>query len=168
MWLAVMSKPQREVAAVEALTARNVDAFTPMAKRYSRERIGTKRTRKLVEIPMFRGYLFVQSDTIPWQVFRACHETVRGVVSVAGLPVEIPAHQIEAVRALEATAQVERWGDEAVTLPEVGQLVEIVSGPFAGQTTRVDALTLGRVVALLDTLGGKVTAKIPTNMVKVA
>lgn len=165
-WFAIMSKPQREKAAVEALADFKVAAFTPMAKSWSRERIGSGRKRKLISVPMFRGYLFADVQSVPWQVLRACHETVRGVVSVGGKPIEIPAHQIEAVRSLEAEALP--LDDTSPASPLVGQTVEIISGPFTGRLTRVDAVRLGHIVALVDTLGGKVRARIPADMVKVA
>ena len=166
-WFAIVSKPQRELAAVEALTDLKVSAFTPVVSCWSsRDRIGSRRKRKLVTIPMFRGYLFIEANEVPWQSLRSCRETVRGIVAVSGLPVAIPAAQIEAVRALEAVGLP--MDDEAPSPIIAGQTVEIISGPFTGKLTRVDAITAGRVVALIDTLGGKVRARIPADMVRAA
>lgn len=156
-WYAIASKPQRELALVDALAdAGFPDAFTPVAYRWSRERRGTKRTRRAIPVPLFVGYTFANFDRIPWSVLRTNRELVRGVVSMNGMPIAIPAHQILSARAIEASAQPYHWAADtrAKLLPVPGQTVEIVAGPLTGTFTKVEAVTVSHVVALGNMLGG--------------
>lgn len=155
-WYAIASKPQREIAGADALSAAGYEAFTPVDYRRPGRKTLANVQRKPVPVPMFRGYLFAQFDRIPWTVLRSSKDTLRGVVSMNGLPIEIPAQQISAVRAISGTAQPYSLASDTLRakLPVPGQQVEIISGPFTGVLARVDHVTVGHIVALLDVLGG--------------
>lgn len=152
-WWAIMTVPQREFDAVGALADRGLEAFTPVERKWVRVRRGP-RPRAPRAYPMFRGYVFVASDRFPWGVLNADKHLLRGVVSCGGRPLQIPREQIDAVRRLSETVVPYCWAGDPHQALSVGVLVEIVEGPFAGQKTRIDAITMGRVTALIDLLGG--------------
>lgn len=170
-WFAIISRPQRELAAVDALGSYGIEAFCPVQYRWSRPRAGSKRKRSPIPCPMLRGYLFAAFGSpalIPWHILRAERETVRAVLALDGVPRALPPHQVEALRTLSETAQPYSWAVDthAAMLPVPGQLVEVVAGPFTGHVTRVDEITLSHAVALLDLLGGPRPVSIPVEHVR--
>lgn len=170
-WFAICTRPQRELAAVDALEAYGLDVFCPVQHRWSRPRLGSKRKRAPIPYPMLRGYIFAQFASamlIPWNVLRAERSTVRAVLALDGVPRALPAVQVEALRTLSETAQPYNWAVDThgAMLPVPGQMVEIVSGPYAGHVTRVDEVTLSRVKALLELLGGPRLVSLPVEHVR--
>jgi transcription antitermination factor NusG len=155
-WYAIASKPQREISGADALSAAGFEAFTPCVDRRPGRKTKANPTRKPESMPMMRGYLFANFNRIPWTVLRSCKDTLRGVLSMNGIPIEIPAQQISAVRSVSGTDQPYSLACDTLRakLPVVGQTVEIISGPFTGILARVDHVTVGHIVALLDVLGG--------------
>jgi transcription elongation factor/antiterminator RfaH len=93
-WYAVYCRSHHERQVERQLQARQVDCFLPLHQRLRRRRD----RKELATLPLFPGYVFVR--IAPEERKRAL--TIPGVVSfvtVGGLPVAVPAMEIDALRA---------------------------------------------------------------------
>jgi transcription antitermination factor NusG len=151
-WYAVMSTPQREFDAVSVLADYGYEVFTPIERKHLKRYKG-QRGNRVREYPMIRGYCFAQFDRIPWHLLRDERETIRGVVSSGYTPTPIPEDQIEAVKELSNVLVPYTNAVDTHRALRSGQVVEIVAGPFAGHITRLEHITLGKAMALIDMLG---------------
>ena len=122
-WYAIQTRSWCEKRVRDQLTAKAILPFLPLWQKRSRwaDRV------KLIELPLFRGYLF------GYFTFQQKFEVLATVgvtrlVSFNGKPVPIPEEQIEAVRTL-VTRQL-RY-DPHPYLVE-GMQVRITHGPLAG------------------------------------
>ena len=121
MWFAARTKARHETTAVRYLQARGVDVFLPV---YKSRRQWSDRV-KVVELPLFVGYFFVQIEDgrfIP--VLEA--PGVVDIVGFAGAPAPIPEAEVKAVRRLVAS------GLPASPHPylKTGDRVRIKGGPL--------------------------------------
>jgi len=94
-WYAVTTRSQHERLVAKQLESQGITTLLPVIKEIHR----WSDRRKIVEVPMFRGYLFVQCCMSP--VFRRAILFARGVgnfVTMQGNPVPIPDLQIESIR----------------------------------------------------------------------
>ena len=119
-WLALKVRVRSENAAVAALLDRGFHPFAPSVRRRRRfcDRI------KLVESPVFPGYVFCQCA--PRNKAKLLDSTVvKYIVSFGGKPAEVPGGQIESVRT------VLHAGGDAVPYFSKGTRVRITHGPLA-------------------------------------
>jgi transcription antitermination factor NusG len=151
-WYALMTVPQREFDAVAVMADFGFEAFTPTEQKHLKRYKG-QRGNRVKSYPMIRGYCFAWFDRIPWHILRDERETIRGVVSSGITPTPIPDDQIAAVRQLSTVVVPYRNAVDTHRALRSGQVVEIVSGPFAGHVTRLEHITLGKAMALIDMLG---------------
>ena len=96
-WFAVSTRSQHEKFVAGQLECQGVTAFLPTVTEIHR----WSDRRKLVEQPLFRGYLFVRGSLTP--AFRRTVLVARGVVSfitMQGEPVPVPDEQIEVIQRL--------------------------------------------------------------------
>jgi transcription antitermination factor NusG len=95
-WFAVHVKSRHEFVVVHELGEKNIEAFLPSAKKISQ----WKDRRKLVEHPLFPGYVFVRVPSHP-TAFLAVLKT-RGVVAFIalepGLPTPIAPEEIRSLK----------------------------------------------------------------------
>lgn len=168
-WYALASRPQREIAAVDALAAYGFAAFTPQHFRIARPRKGSKRKPAPIPVPMFRGYLFAQFEAVPWAVIRAEKRTIRAVLSVDYRPVEIPGDLIAAVQALSlaSAAYLASVDTHKALAPLPGQPVEVIDGPLVGLKGTVTRSTINRVRILMNMIGAR-EVDVPIEHVAVA
>jgi transcription antitermination factor NusG len=122
-WYAIQTRSWYEKRVRDQLTSKAISTFLPLWQKRSR---WTDRV-KLIELPLFRGYLF------GYFTFQQKAEvlTTMGVtrlVSFNGEPVPIPEEQIEAIRTL-VTHQLHY--DPHPYLVE-GMRVRVTYGPLAG------------------------------------
>lgn len=121
-WYAVYCRSRHEKQVERQLQARQVDCFLPM-----HERLRRRRNRKeLATQPLFPGYVFVR--LAPEERRRAL--TVPGVVSfvtAGGLPVPVPAMEIESLR----SCVERRINMEPYPFLTKGRRVRITQGVFA-------------------------------------
>jgi transcriptional antiterminator NusG len=124
-WFAVRTRPRHEKVAKNHLDTSGIETFLPLSPQL---RFWSDR-RKIVEFPLFPGYLFVRTQ---WstharvRVFQA--QGVLGFVGSQNEATPIPAHQIDAVRAL-LRAHVDCHPHEYLT---VGQRVRVKDGALQG------------------------------------
>jgi transcription antitermination factor NusG len=151
-WFAARTLPYRESSAQFNLSRLGFRAFCPRVRRTIRH------ARKLRNVlaPLFPGYVFVILD-----LSRDRWRSVNGTIGVASLimgaeqPTPVPRGVVEAlIAARESSGTVCLNQDLAV-----GQMVRILSGPFAQALCRLEQLDdRGRVCVLLEIMGGQVAA----------
>jgi transcriptional antiterminator RfaH len=124
-WYVVLTKPKQEERAEEHLRAQGGEVFLP---RIQLEKMRKGKRVELIE-PLFPGYLFVNVE--------GCEQLVGSVRSTRGVrqllkfglePLEIKQPLIEDLRT-RCYGQIED-STEKQTIFEVGQEVEVTSGPF--------------------------------------
>jgi transcription antitermination factor NusG len=120
-WLALKVGARSEKAAMAALIDRGFHPFVPSVQRRRRFCDRTK----LVESPVFPGYVFCQCA--PRNKAKLLDSAiVKYIVSFGGKPAEVPGHEIESVRT------VLHAGGDAFPYFAKGTRVRIKHGPLAG------------------------------------
>jgi transcriptional antiterminator RfaH len=151
-WYVVQTHPRREAGVVLQLEAQHFRAFLPRMTRTVRH----ARKLRLVEAPVFPGYLFVSLD-----LGRDRWRSVNGTFGAVGLimgdefPSATPRGVVESLLAYADARGSCRFDRDLVE----GQRVKVLVGPFAdaiGSLVRLDANE--RVRVLLDIMGGQVPA----------
>lgn len=124
-WFAVSTRSQHERFVVGQLECQGVAAFLPTVTEIHR----WSDRRKIVEMPLFRGYLFVRGALTP--TFRRTVVMARGVVSfitMQGEPVPIPDEQIDSIQRLLR----HKIACQAHPFLKVGQRVRVRGGALDG------------------------------------
>ena len=122
-WFALRVKPNAEKAIAGALRRAGVEEYLPLVQR--RQKWSDR--WKLVEFPLFSGYVFCRTSfQCPYRVVST--PGVVGFVGFGGTPAAIPEWQIETVRRLIASGR-RLW---PMALLREGQRVAIQSGPLEG------------------------------------
>ena len=155
-WYLVQLKPNGYRLAERNLLCQGFACFQPMAR--ATERRGAQ--FRPVSRPLFPGYLFVAFDPAraPWRKINSTAGVAR-LLSLGNVPQEVPRGLIAELRArLDAGGHV-NLADNV----EVGDRVEIQSGPFAGFFGEVARLAPeARAHLLVDLMGrrAQVTAQL--------
>ncbi len=154
-WYALYTRPRHEKAVAEQLVRRQVETFLPVREVLSR----WKDRRKLVQLPLFPGYVFV----------RTALERKREVVSADGVvcmvgfhgtPAPIPDEQIEGVREICVTKLP---CDPYPYLTE-GREVRVIRGPLAGLSgILIRKKSKHRLVVSIDLLRQSVAVEIDAD-----
>ncbi|MBU8848996.1 MAG: UpxY family transcription antiterminator [Desulfobacterales bacterium] len=148
-WFALLTRSNFEQIVHTNIIKKNIEAFLPKTKRKSQR----KDRRLMIEVPLFRGYVFVKST------FEASYQLnilkTLGAVRLLGNqsgPVPVPRSQIESLKILTNA------GTDLITGTNIrikkGDPVIILEGPMAGvkgEFTRYKGK--GRVVIKIDALG---------------
>jgi len=122
-WYALYTRARHEKAVAEQLIKREMEAFLPVREVLSR----WKDRPKLVQLPLFPGYVFVRTSlTHKRQVVST--DGVVCMVSFQGTPAPIPDEELEAVREICLTKLP---CDPYPHLTE-GRWVRVIRGPLAG------------------------------------
>jgi transcription antitermination factor NusG len=127
-WYAVHTKSRHEYKASFVLAQKNITTFLPETEVWSKR----KDRKKKIFIPLFPGYLFIETLCLDNEIKLAVLKT-SGVVSILGKkensePIPVPDDKINAIRHLvETKAEV-----FAIKFPKVGEPARIIDGPFAG------------------------------------
>ena len=95
-WYAVYTRARHEKVVAEELWLRQIECFLPLQERLSR----WKDRRKLVQFPLFPGYLFVHTDMGARRLDVVKVPSVVRIIGFSGVPEPIPSTQIEAVKSL--------------------------------------------------------------------
>lgn len=123
-WYAVYVKPRHEFVAFGELQRKSVEAFLPSVKRISQ----WKDRKKLIEYPLFPGYVFVQVPSYPG-AFLSVLKT-RGVVSFIALePYKPTPAAPEEISSLKLIIESGNCIDIYPHLKE-GTRVRVTSGPL--------------------------------------
>lgn len=156
-WFLAQLKPGGLNKAREHLARQSFEAFMPSHDATIRRRS----TLQTVPKPLFPGYLFV--GVSPGQVLRPINAT-RGVSKLVSMdgknPVRVPQTLIAD---LQAQTKDGNWTPELERF-EIGQGVEIISGPFAGFRARISAVPeADRIYVLLDMIGRLTKISVPRH-----
>ena len=124
-WYAVQTRSRHERVVAAQLREQDVSTFLPMITRIQR----WSDRRKLVEFPLFSGYVFVHAAVSP-QIRRIVlfSRGVAGFVAMQGEPLPIPDEQIDNVKELLA----KNIRCAAHPFLKVGQRVRIRGGSLEG------------------------------------
>jgi transcription termination/antitermination protein NusG len=161
-WFALLTRSNFEQTVYTTIVKKKIEAFLPKIKKKS----SRKDRNLMLEIPLFPGYVFVQSS------FEACDQLkilkTTGAVRLLGNtsgPLPIPLIQIESLKILTSTSMDLITGDN-IRLRK-GDPVMIINGPMAGakgEFTRHKGR--GRVVIKIDVLGQYAGVEVDENNVE--
>lgn len=155
-WYLLQCKPRQDQRALENLQRQNYLCFQPVCHQ---ERL-VRGVRKIVEEPLFPGYLFIQLEAgSNWAPLRSTRGVAR-VVSFGGQPRPVADDLIARLRAREA-------GQSPRPLLLQGETVRIEHGPLAGLEA-IFLCTQGeqRVVLLMNLLQREQRVQLPLEMIR--
>lgn len=158
-WYAVHTRSRHEKYVHKQLVAASMESFLPLRE----ERRRWKDRWKLVEFPMFPGYLFIHANVSHLEAVWS----VKGVVQVLGdgweRPTPVPDAQIERVQALVYSGvQVEPY-----PYLEKGTRVRVFRGPLMGiEGFFIRRKNLDRIVIRVDLIGKAVCTEIDSRDVE--
>ena len=150
-WCALSVKSRHEFAVENELIAKGIEAFLPAFKKLRQ----WKDRKKLIDFPLFPGYLFIRAQSKPEELSAVIH--TRGVVSVisgeAGRPVPVPEAEINALKLLVGSgAQIDIYPHlkQGVRVRILRGLLQGVEGVIASKDGRFSLIVnieiLGRSV----------------------
>jgi len=123
-WYALQTRSRHEKVVAEELWQKKIECFLPLVERKSQ----WKDRKKLVQFPVFPGYLFVHADIRKNRLDILEVRSVVRLVGFANKPEPIPEHQIQAVREMVFNQM------EIDPYPYIsaGRRMRIVRGPLRG------------------------------------
>jgi transcription antitermination factor NusG len=157
-WFAVQVTPRHEKAVDTVLQYKNYGHFLPTCRtpRNWSDRV------KIIERPLFPGYVFVRSHSSCVGKVRSTPGVIR-IVSFGGSPCAVPDSQIEALQRLI-------WSNRdicSVPYLEIGQKVQIIAGPLLGITGIITQLkNRHRLVVSLDLIMRSVVVEVDKSEVE--
>jgi transcription antitermination factor NusG len=127
-WYAVHTKSRHEYKTNSGLAQKNLATFLPEIEVWSKR----KDRKKKIVIPLFPGYLFVETPLLDNETKLAILKTF-GVVRILGKkentePLPVPESKILALKRL-LDKKVEMF---TIQYPKAGEPARIIDGPFAG------------------------------------
>jgi transcription antitermination factor NusG len=158
-WYSVYTRPRHEKHVLQELSDKHIEAFLPTYK--VRRRWSDR--YKIVEEPLFKGYLFVNVE-----YDRRYRDTLRpygavAFVSFNGEPVIVPEVEIEAIRRL-VTCELPYSPHPYL---KVGRKVRVKFGPLKGcEGILVRKKNLARLVVSVNLLQQSVSAEIDADCVE--
>lgn len=158
-WYAVYTRPNMEKKIADTLAHKGLVVYCPLQKvmRQWSDR------RKVLEVPAFKGYVFVQiHDAIRWQVLATAG--VLNFVCHNGKPARIPLKEIETMRLFFEGLQ-SRIIDE--TDIRVHDVARVYSGVFMGLEGEVMDVQHRYAVLNIPTLGLSMQVKVDRENVEV-
>ena len=151
-WYVVYTKPKWEKKVAEQLQKRGIECYCPLITRIKQ----WSDRKKKVEVPLFNSYVFVQlAESDRNSVF----DTV-GVVRYLfwlGKPAIIRNDEIEVIKKWLNTSDAI---DVSVSSYQVGDSIQLESGPFSAQTATIQEMTNTHYVLVLESLGCVLKMKI--------
>jgi transcription antitermination factor NusG len=127
-WYAVHTRSRHEDRSHMLLTQKSIHSFLPKMEVWSKR----KDRRKRIMIPMFPGYLFVETAHLDNYIRLDILKTF-GIVKILGKscgsePIPVPDETIDAIRRIvESRVEVQQ-----LQYPKVGEPARIMDGPFKG------------------------------------
>ncbi len=146
-WYALHTRSRFENVVSEGLTRKSFEVFLPKIKVRSKR----KDRKKMIEVPLFPGYLFVKTNLDPREHLEIIRTigTVR-LIGAGDRPVSVPSDSMESLMIMVS-------GDQEIftgTLFEQGARIMVTGGPFAGVIgTFIRYKGHGRVLIYIGALG---------------
>jgi transcription antitermination factor NusG len=151
-WYVVYTKPKWEKKVAEQLQKRGIECYCPLIAQI---RQWSDRKKK-VEVPLFNSYVFVQlAESDRNSVF----DTV-GVVRYLfwlGKPAIVRDEEINVIKKWLNNADTI---DVAVASYQIGDSIQLESGPFSAQTATIQDMTNTHYVLVLESMGCVLKMKI--------
>jgi transcription antitermination factor NusG len=151
-WFAVQVTPRHEKKVDASFQQQNYDHFLPMC----RTRRNWSDRVKVIEQPLFPGYVFVRTRTC--SVGKIYHTPgIIRIVSFGGRPCSVPDIQIEALQRIIDSKR------DICSIPylAVGQKIQIVTGPLSGLTGIISHFkNCGRLIISVDLIMRSIAVEI--------
>ena len=158
-WMVLRTKSRHEHIVESCLQRKSIMAYLPKYKVTRR----WKDRRRIVELPLFPGYVFVQPSSDQYVDMRYIRGAC-GLVLVGNLPATMPEKDLEAVKIL-VNSGADLTIDANIV---VGQRVKVVGGPFAGaEGELVRVKSEERLVINAHLLGSSVSVEVDREMITV-
>ncbi len=151
-WYVVYTKPKWEKKVAEQLKNKGIACYCPLVMQV---RQWSDRKKK-VEVPLFNSYVFVQ---LPDKERNMVFQSV-GVVRYLfwlGKPAIVRDEEIETIKKWLDPAQA---NDVSLFSFQVGDAIQLESGPFSSQKATVQEVTNTHYVLVLESLGCVLKMKI--------
>lgn len=151
-WYAVYTRPNMEKKVTASLENRGIVVYCPLQKV---ERQWSDR-RKVLEVPAFKGYVFVNiHDAIRWQVLAT--NGVLNFVCHDGKPARIPQREIDEVRRFFQGIAGYTLSEADISLKD---LARVYSGPLMGLEGEVAEVQHRFAVLNIPSLGLSMQIKV--------
>lgn len=151
-WYAIWTRSRHEQVVRTQLDEKHVTNFLPTLTKWSRWRD----RRKQIEVPLFPGYVFARFVLSDRLAVLKCSGVV-SLVSVNGVPVPVPDHEIEGIRKLVASTLPY---DPCPTI-KTGTMVEVTHGPLKGVVGRLTRKgTQARLILAVNLIGQGVSVQV--------
>jgi len=158
-WMVLRTKSRHEHLVESCLQRKSIEAYLPRHKVTRR----WKDRRRVVELPLFPGYVFVQPSSDQYADMRYIRGAC-GLVLVGNQPATMPEKDLQAIKILVGS-------DAELTMEMnivVGQRVKVIEGPFAGaEGELVRAMSQERLVINAHLLGCSVSVEVDRDMITV-
>lgn len=155
--MVLRTKSRHEQLVESCLQRKSIRAYLPKHKVTRR----WKDRRRVVELPLFPGYVFVQPDSDQYADMRYIRGSC-GLVLVGNQPATMPERDMHAVKILVGSG-VDLKLDKSIV---IGQRVKVVAGPFAGaEGELVQVKSQERLVINAHLLGSSVSVEVDRGMV---
>lgn len=156
-WMVLRTKSRHEHLVESCLQRKSINAYLPKHKVTRR----WKDRKRVVELPLFPGYVFVQPNSDQFADMRYIRGSC-GLVLVGNQPATMPEKDLQAVKILVGSGADLKLDKSIV----VGQRVKVVSGPFAGaEGELVQLKSQERLVINAHLLGSSVSVEVDRCMV---
>jgi len=156
-WMVLRTKSRHEHLVESCLQRKSINAYLPKHKVTRR----WKDRKRVVELPLFPGYVFVQPNSDQFADMRYIRGSC-GLVLVGNQPATMPEKDLQAVKILVGSGADLKLDKNIV----VGQRVKVVSGPFAGaEGELVQVKSQERLVINAHLLGSSVSVEVDRCMV---
>ncbi|PJN94454.1 hypothetical protein CNY89_14395, partial [Amaricoccus sp. HAR-UPW-R2A-40] len=144
------------------LRRREVVAWAPCLTKWVRAEVYRRTAKRVVRRPLLPGYVFVKlAEASAWQVIRGV-SGVLGLVCLCGRPWPLRPADISRVRHASSRMRA-REQDRAMPTNrafEVGDMVEVLTGPFEAMSLRVYEITKGEARGLVSIFGRETEVQI--------
>ena len=151
-WYVVYTKPKWEKKVAEQLQKIGIECYCPLV---TQMRQWSDRKKK-VEVPLFNSYVFVQLAEGDRNAVFECVGVVRYLFWL-GKPAIVRNDEIEVIKKWLNTSDTI---DVAVSSYQVGDSIQLESGPFSAQTATIQEMTNTHYVLVLESLGCVLKMKI--------
>jgi len=164
-WYAVHTRSRHEKKVSDMLSGKVAESFLPLVEVQSRRRD----RRKFYMKALIPGYIFIRdmlSSELHIEVLRTpgVVKVLKQKIGSENLPCPIPDEQIDSLKVLlAANAEITPFTDL-----QVGEMVEVVTGPFMGAVGRLVRLApnKNRLVVTIDIVNQSVSVEIDVNDVQ--
>lgn len=152
-WMVLYTRSRWEKKVDQLLKDQNFNSFCPLVKT-SRQWVDRN---KVVEVPLFRSYLFVQADHLEQSRIMQTSGVVN-FISHCGKPATLNNAEIERIRTI-----VKNYTDiEAVSLEDIniGDSVKVINGPLLNHKGEIAQIQGKSVIMVIDNMNCALTVKI--------